>query len=402
MMKKGLILGILALLIACGDPAENVEVDVTTEDVIDAEIQDNLSEGQGYLVSAEEALLTVNTVAYTVTIEGFFIDGDTITIDGNAEVVLQKGETTEDGSIYANFEVIAADEVIIGVAATDGVNAYSIDSQAEEFYFGALDMGADRLMRNVPQGLVMVEYLITTEPYGAELGAESFTVLDAEEISGVLCNVVQVNMPPYTSTWWFDAETSLPRANKVSVVGPDGNTAMQYMLTLSDLVIDGEAPDASRFILECPDGYSSEEYVGAIAVGAPAPLWTLNTPDGGSIALEDLSGQVVIMDFWATWCGPCRQVMPSLQALHEEHGEELVVIGVNTWEQEDPAAFMIENGYTYPIVIDGDIVAQDYFVEGIPTFYVIDQNGIVAFHAVGADPANEEALIEVLETLLAE
>ena len=401
-MKKVLVLGILALLIACGDPAENIDADVAAGDVIDTEVQENLSEGEGYLVAAEEALLAVNTAAYTATIEGFFIDGDTLTIDGNAEVVLQKGETTEDGSIYASFEVVAADEVISGAAATDGITAYSIDSQAEAFYFGALDMGADRLMRNIPQGLVMVEYLITNEPYGAELGAESFAVLADEEINGVLCNVVEVNMHPYTSTWWFDAETNLPRANKISVVGPDGNIAMQYMLTLSDLVVDGEAPDASRFVLECPEGYSSEEYVGAVAVGAAAPLWTLPTPDGGSIALEDLRGKVVIMDFWATWCGPCRQVMPALQAIHEAHGEELVVIGVNTWEQEDPAAFMAENGYTYPIVVEVDIVAQDYFVEGIPTFYVIDQNGNVAFHAVGADPANEEALVEVLETLLAE
>jgi len=107
-MKKGLILWALALLIACGDPAENENIDVTSEDVIDTEFQENLSEGQGYLVSAEEALRAVNSVAYTVTIEGFFIDGDTITIDGNAEVVLQKGETTEDGSIYADFEVVAA------------------------------------------------------------------------------------------------------------------------------------------------------------------------------------------------------------------------------------------------------------------------------------------------------
>lgn len=398
-MKKVLVLGILALFMACGEPAENVEV---TTDVIDSPIGDELSEGESYLVSAEEALLSVNSVAYNVTIEGFFIDGDTLTIDGSAEIALQKGATTEEGAIYADFELVAADELIVGVAATDGVNAYSIDSQAEVFFFGALDLGADRLMRNVPQGLVMVEYLITTEPYGAELAAESYAVLEDEEINGVLCNVVQVNMPPYTSTWWFDAETSLPRANKISVVGPEGNVAMQYIVTLSDLVVDGEMPDASRFVLECPEGYISNEYVGAVAVGSPAPLWTLNTPDGASIALEDLRGKVVIMDFWATWCGPCRQVMPSLQALHEEHGEELVVIGVNTWEQEDPAAFMLENGYTYPMVINGDAVAQEYFVEGIPTFYVIDQNGNVAFHAVGADPANEEALVEVLETLIAE
>ena len=93
-------------------------------------------------------------------------------------------------------------------------------------------------------------------------------------------------------------------------------------------------------------------------------------------------------------------VMPFLQELHEEHGEEVAVLGINVWESGDPVEFMEQNGYTYTLLLNGDDVAAAYLVEAIPTFYVIAQDGTVALHAVGADPANEEALLETVGTLL--
>ncbi len=391
-MKKLAISGFLFLFFACGEPAEVVSDSVDPVDIA--------ADPVALLTAATEAVLAVDAVSYSIDLEGYFVDGDTTNISVEGEVVLQKGATTEDASVYVDYTLTMGDEVVSGTAASDGVNAYFIDSASEGFYFGATTAGASRLVQNAPQGTIMVEYLIPTEPYGAELNASGYEMLEQETIEGHLCYVVAVQMPPYTSTWWIDAETYLPRANRISVWGPDGS-GMEYTVILIDLNVEAQ-PEPAQYQLLCPEGYTSEEYVGAVAVGAPAPLWTLDTPDGGSISLEDLRGKVVIMDFWATWCGPCRQVMPTLQELHETYGEELVVIGVNTWEQEDPAAFMTENGFTYPIVINGDGVAQEYFVEGIPTFYVIAQDGIVAFHAVGADPANEEALREVLGTLLGE
>ncbi len=395
MMKKLAIVGFLFLFFACGEPAEEVITTDTESPEIPLDIAAN---PEGLLIAATDAVLGVDAVSYGIFLDGFFVDGDTTDISVVGDVVLQKGATTEEASVYVDYILTMGDEVVSGTVASDGISAYFIDSATGEFHFGSIEMGASRLVQNAPQGTIMVEYLIPTEPYGAELNAAGYEMLEQETIEGHLCHVVEVHMPRYTSIWWIDAETHLPRANKISVWGPDGS-GMEYTITLVDLNVEAQ-PEPSVFQLLRPEGYSSEEYVGAVAVGVPAPLWTLDTPDGGSIALEDLRGKVVIMDFWATWCRPCRQVMPSLQVLHETYGDELVVIGVNTWEQEDPAAFMIENGYTYPIVINGDEVAQEYFVEGIPTFYVIAQDGTVAFHAVGADPANEEALVEVLGTLL--
>ncbi len=405
-MKKLAILSLLFLLFACGEPAQEESGDPAQEEIsTDLETQDvpvDLSaDPEGILLAATDAVLDVNAVSYNIDLEGYFVDGDTTALSLTGTVVLQKGATTDEASVFAEYSLVMGEEISSGTVAADGINAFYVDPQLMEFHHGLIEMGASRLVQSAPQGVLMVEYLITAGPYGAELNAAGYEMLEQEVIDGHLCHVVAVEMPPYTtSTWWIDAETFLPRANRISVWGPDGS-GMEYKVTLADINIDIQ-PDPSTFLLECPDEYSSHEYVGAIAVGSQAPLWTLPTPDGGTIALEDLRGKVVILDFWATWCGPCREVMPTLQEIHEAHGDELVVIGVNTWEQEDPAAFMADNGFTYPIVINGDEVAQEYFVEGIPTFYVIAQDGSVAFHAVGADPANEEALAAVLETLLAE
>lgn len=397
-MKKILAVPVfLLLLIACGGPAEEVADTVDVETEVPADIA---SDPVALLTAATDAVLAVDAVSYSINLEGYFVEGDTTGISVTGEVVLQKGATTDEALVFADYSLIIGEETISGVAASDGINGYFIDSSVEEYYFGAISEGASRLVQNAPQGVIMVEYLITDEPYGAELNAAGYEVLEQETIEDHLCHVVEVSMPPYFSTWWIDAETYLPRANMISVWGPDGS-GMEFTVILSNLDVEPE-PDLSIFRLEPPEGYTVQEYIGAVSVGSTAPLWTLDTPEGGSISLEDLRGKVVILDFWATWCGPCRQVMPSLQLLHETYGEELVVIGVNTWESDDPAAFMVENGFTYPIVVNGDEVAQRYFVEGIPTFYVIDQNGLVAFHAVGSDPANEEALAEVLGTLLSE
>ena len=398
-MKKLAILGLLLLAFACGEQAEETITSDAETNVESHEIPEDIaSNPEALLLAATDAVLGVDAVSYSVSLEGFFVDGDTTNLSVVGEVVLEKGITTEEASVYVDYTLTIGEEVVSGTVAADGVNAYYIDPVSRVFNFGIISEGASRLIQNAPQGSIMVEYLISTEPYGAELNAAGYEMLDQETIEEHLCHVVEVQMPPYISTWWIDAETYIPRANRISVWSPDGS-GMEYTVVLANLETDVQL-DPSIFQLQSPDGYTEKEYVGAVSVGSIAPLWTLDTPEGGSISLEDLRGKVVIMDFWATWCGPCRQVMPALQALHESYGEELVVIGVNTWEQEDPVAFMIENGYTYSVVINGDAVAQEYFVEGIPTFYVIAQDGTVAFHAVGSAPANEEALVEVLGTLL--
>ncbi|QYU67632.1 TlpA family protein disulfide reductase [Leptolyngbya sp. 15MV] len=125
-------------------------------------------------------------------------------------------------------------------------------------------------------------------------------------------------------------------------------------------------------------------------MGAAAPDFSLADPQGKPIALAELRGKVVLLDFWATWCGPCRQAMPAMQRLHEAHADEgLVVIGMNAWENADPVAFKKEHGFTYTLALKADEVAARYGVTGIPAFFVIDRQGQIVHSGVGFGPGTE-------------
>lgn len=118
----------------------------------------------------------------------------------------------------------------------------------------------------------------------------------------------------------------------------------------------------------------------------PAGDFSLNTFDGNTLQLSNLRGQVVVVNFWASWCPPCRREAPNLQAAWRALQDEGVTfIGVDVWDKEgDARAFMNEFGITYPNGPDSNgSIAVDYGVTGIPETYVIDPNGRLAAKFIG-------------------
>lgn len=126
----------------------------------------------------------------------------------------------------------------------------------------------------------------------------------------------------------------------------------------------------------------------------PAPDFTLKDQLGNSHTLSDYQGKVVFLNFWGTWCPPCRAEMPDIQALYEEYGEnqgDVVFLGVahpNLGQEgtaEDVAAFMEENGYTYPTLMDegGAVSTYSYYISGFPTTFMIDTDGNVYGYVTG-------------------
>ena len=115
--------------------------------------------------------------------------------------------------------------------------------------------------------------------------------------------------------------------------------------------------------------------------GHPAPDFALKNLEGETVQLSDFKGKPVIVNFWATWCGPCRAEFPEFQRVAEEKGENLVIIGVNNTANDTPdyvPDFVQEFGITFPIVLDetGEVV-KTYRVLGLPTTVFIDSKGIV-------------------------
>jgi peroxiredoxin len=143
----------------------------------------------------------------------------------------------------------------------------------------------------------------------------------------------------------------------------------------------------------------------AVNPGAPAPAFTLAARDGGKLSLADLKGQVVMINFWATWCGPCRQEMPLLAQLHDKY-EPLgfTMLGVNV-EPDSAAAVAWLKGVpvTFPILFDTDsAVAGRFGVEGMPSSVLVDRNGQVRYVHRGYKPGDEAKYADMIRSLVKE
>jgi cytochrome c biogenesis protein CcmG, thiol:disulfide interchange protein DsbE len=137
-------------------------------------------------------------------------------------------------------------------------------------------------------------------------------------------------------------------------------------------------------------------------VGTAAPTLELPTPDGKStVKLADHRGKVVVVDFWATWCEPCRKSFPAYQKLMDKSSGKLTVIGVSVDEESSGiAGFVSETGVRFPIAWDeGQAAAQAYAPPTMPTSFVIDKNGIVRFVHAGYRPGDELTLEQETESL---
>ena len=119
---------------------------------------------------------------------------------------------------------------------------------------------------------------------------------------------------------------------------------------------------------------------------APAPDFTLAGLDGKTVRLADFRGRVVFLNFWATWCAPCREEMPEMQALARELEKEgLVVLAVNYEESAETAeAFVQETALTLPVLLDADgAVARRYRVPGLPASFFVDRRGALVGSVLG-------------------
>ncbi len=125
-----------------------------------------------------------------------------------------------------------------------------------------------------------------------------------------------------------------------------------------------------------------------ISAGDPAPEFEGTTVDGRHMRLSSLRGQVVLIDFWATWCLPCVQAMPHLEGLHRKFGPEgLFVLGINQegGQEESVRAFLKEQDIRFPSIAESGGIAQAYGVQALPTSFLIDTHGIVRGRYRGSD-----------------
>ena len=149
-----------------------------------------------------------------------------------------------------------------------------------------------------------------------------------------------------------------------------------------------------------PSEAESATKAAAARVNFPAPDFVLDTLDGKRVTWDDLRGKVVLVNFWATWCPPCRAEASDLQAAYQAHvkGDFVVLAIDNAEEDANVKNFADEYHLTFPILLDRDLqVSQRFQVMALPTSFIVDRNGIIrAVNVGGMDRAYLEAQLSNL------
>lgn len=144
---------------------------------------------------------------------------------------------------------------------------------------------------------------------------------------------------------------------------------------------------------------------GAAAGAGPAPNFTLKSLGGKNMKLSEMAGNVVLINFWASWCGPCREEMPLLNALHKKYQPlGFTVPGVNVEEQADNArGFLNDFPVDFPVLLDSkNRVSKLYKVIAMPTTVVVDRDGNMRFLHKGYKPGDEKKYRKMVKKLVRE
>jgi len=141
-----------------------------------------------------------------------------------------------------------------------------------------------------------------------------------------------------------------------------------------------------------------EDSLPGLKKGVQAPDFSLQTLDGEQVKLSDYKGEKVVLNFWATWCKPCREEMPDLQSFYSKSDSDVVILAINMDAHNDVKGFIDSYDVTFPILLDEeDEISNMYRVISLPTTYFIDENGEIDQKHIGQ--ISYDQLEEVVEQM---
>lgn len=223
-------------------------------------------------------------------------------------------------------------------------------------------------------------------------------------------------------TFWVDKERQIILRNTFDAGGAMaeifkifGDTSEFKMTTtislakvnepLADLLFaftpPADAKEVEQFDSKLAGLFKDEEPESESLIGTDAVSFSLADLNGRQFSMDKLRGKVVVIDFWASWCGPCRETMPHVEKLHKEFKDKgVVVLGINDEKVADAKQFVQKHGYTFPTLIDAESsVSEQYGVQAIPQTLVIDRDGKIVAQFFGTGQAGNlrDTVKELLE-----
>ena len=394
-------------------------------------------DGTAIIESARKAMKDLKAVSYSIKLNGAMNN-----VDSTGEVTLVKADAggwkvSAKGENRANalhtkkdVEKTPATKPTEPTKATpfevayDGATGHSIVEADKTVFQTSIkdETGLRNFFASQKAGWVVPWEMAAAQPFA--LSANSVATHEGTaDVGGVNCNIVKITTKTPASkgttvmahggavtTYYFGAQDNVLRRVDRAIGGETdtgrSGELVQSSVVLTNMKFDSSAAGAN-FAPGVPDGFivkpvgggkkdeakkddgkkekSEGGAPGLLAIGSVAPDWTLKTPSGDNVTLSSLKGKVVVMDFWATWCPPCKAAMPHVQKLHEKFaGKDVKVFGLSTFEKGgDPAKYMADQKYTYGLIVKADTAATAYKVQGIPTFYIIGKDGKILFNSVG-------------------
>ena len=277
----------------------------------------------------------------------------------------------------ANFRVrLEATETVEGsdsprqlVAVRQVDDVYLVDAEHRVAEHGSLYAGGGSLLYRLDPALMYGFF--DPRSIASEAEATSVVADGRDQVHGEPCDVLHVTYADdeEDSRWCLGVDDGLPRL--MEWIGPQTTTTLEIF----DIEILATVADADFEVQIPADWKLSERSIGP-SVGSAVETWSLPAAAGGSLGLEDLRGQVVVLDFWSTWCPPCITTLDNLEGLQETYRDRPVrLIAVNTLESGDPRAFLEQRGYTFDAVFEGDALHNIVAPGSLPAFAVIDAEG---------------------------
>jgi peroxiredoxin/outer membrane lipoprotein-sorting protein len=259
-------------------------------------------------------------------------------------------------------------------------------------------------LHDAAETLLIRRYLVIAKiAKAADLGKEENIKVGGEKFR---CRIVRLQVGPAVDELWVDEQRGFVLQSRQTSRQEMGNGTAQIQITtkLKELDLGGDV-DARLFSFTPERSWTEAEMLvlpgedKMMLTGQKAADFALKSLDGEPVELASLRGKVVVLDFWATWCGPCRHELPIVDKLREEFADKVQFLGINDEDNGTVKSFLRRNAYGITMLMDSKrTVHRTYGVHAIPTLFVIDREGVIRQHFIGGREAPElrKAIAEVL------